>query len=67
MIKRMRFVLAAGLICGFGLWARPAAAWNSPGHMIIALVAFDQMDAATREKAIALLSPIPASTTTSSA
>ncbi len=36
-----------------------ALAWNSPGHMIIALVAYDQMDAATRAKAVDLIRAHP--------
>src|SRR5262245_27361914 len=59
MMNRLRILLIVGLMFGCDLYARPAAAWNSPGHMIIALVAYDQMDAATREKAIALLRAHP--------
>jgi S1/P1 Nuclease len=37
----------------------PAEAWNSPGHIIIALIAYDQMDPATRAKAVELLRAHP--------
>src|SRR5262245_6176059 len=36
-----------------------AHAWNSSGHMIIALVAWDHMDDATRTKAVELLRAHP--------
>ena len=35
-----------------------AMAWNSPGHEIIALIAYEHLDDATRAKAIELLAPI---------
>jgi hypothetical protein len=42
--------------CSFALLlASTAIAWNSPGHMIVALIAYDQMDEATRVKAVALI------------
>jgi S1/P1 Nuclease len=59
MNMRSRIVMAIVLASGCGLCVRPAAAWNSPGHMIIALVAFDQMDAPARETAISLLRDHP--------
>src|SRR5262245_15440001 len=59
MINRLRSFLVLGTMLGCGLHARPAAAWNSPGHMIIALMAYDQMDAATRDKADELLRAHP--------
>ncbi|HEX5470321.1 MAG TPA: S1/P1 nuclease [Lacipirellulaceae bacterium] len=52
----------AGCLCGFiclNLAISTASAWNSPGHMIIALVAYDQLDAATRAKALDILRSHP--------
>ena len=38
----------------------PAAmAWTSPGHMIVALIAYDHLDPATRAKAVELLRAHP--------
>ena len=34
-------------------------AWNSPGHIIIALIAYDHLDPATRTKAVELLRAHP--------
>ncbi|MFO0789175.1 MAG: S1/P1 nuclease [Pirellulales bacterium] len=44
-----------------GTLATPMAsvAWNSPGHMIIALIAYDELDPAARAKAIELLRAHP--------
>jgi hypothetical protein len=42
-----------------GLAASPAFAWNSPGHMTVALIAYEQLDAATRHKAVELLRAHP--------
>src|SRR3954467_14120918 len=36
-----------------------AVAWNSPGHEIIALIAYEQMDDATRTKAVELIRAHP--------
>jgi hypothetical protein len=36
-----------------------ARAWNSPGHMIVALVAYEEMNAPTRAKAVELLRAHP--------
>lgn len=48
------------VIAVFGaLSVRPAAAWNSPGHILIALTAYEQMDAATRASAVGLLRSHP--------
>ena len=38
---------------------RPAFAWNSPGHMIVALIAYDQLEPETRVKAIELIRAHP--------
>jgi hypothetical protein len=40
-------------------FAAPAAAWNSPGHMIVGLVAYEQMSDATKAKADELLRAHP--------
>jgi hypothetical protein len=37
----------------------PALAWNPPGHMIVALIAYDHLDDATKAKAIELLRAHP--------
>jgi S1/P1 Nuclease len=47
-------LVAAVAICPCLLTA-PAAAWNPPGHMIIALIAYDKLDDATKAKAVELL------------
>lgn len=49
------------LVCGiFNLELAPTTfAWNSPGHIIIALVAYDQLDPATRAKAMELIRAHP--------
>ncbi len=39
--------------------ASAALAWNSPGHEIIALIAYDQLDEATRAKAVELIRAHP--------
>ena len=59
MSYELRRIVIALLLIVAGSCVRPAAAWNSPGHMIIALVAFDKMDAATRTKASGLLRAHP--------
>jgi hypothetical protein len=46
-------LLAALLLC------RPALAWNSAGHQIIGLIAWDALSAADREAAAALLADHP--------
>ncbi|HVT28731.1 MAG TPA: S1/P1 nuclease [Lacipirellulaceae bacterium] len=51
-----------GCVCSLGLLnfaSLTAVAWNSPGHMIVALAAYDQMDAPTRAKAIDLIRAHP--------
>ena len=44
---------------GLNLTVPTALAWNSPGHMIVALVAYDQMDETIRAKAVELLRAHP--------
>src|SRR5882672_10305548 len=41
------------------LMAPVSQAWNSPGHEIIALIAYEHLDEATRAKAIELLRAHP--------
>ena len=58
-MSRHRFLVVAALLFG-SIMAPPAAnAWNSPGHIIIALIAYDQLDPATRAKAVELLRTHP--------
>ena len=37
----------------------PAWGWNSPGHIIVGLIAYDQMDSDTKAKAVALIRAHP--------
>jgi hypothetical protein len=56
-----RFVLAilsTAVVCA-RLSTAPALAWNPSGHMIVALIAYDQLDDATKAKAIELLRSHP--------
>src|SRR5215213_8749819 len=46
-------------ILALPLSAHRVVAWNSPGHMIVALIAYDQLDPETRAKAIELLQAHP--------
>jgi S1/P1 Nuclease len=60
MMRRFQIVIAC--FCGvavFTIGAGSAVAWNSPGHMIIALVAYEQLDDATRTAAVELLRAHP--------
>ncbi len=52
-------VAIVGLTISICFWGHSAVAWNSPGHIVIALVAYDQMDAASRAKASELLRAHP--------
>jgi len=57
---RLRFLPRWLLVfLGLNLTIATAVAWNSPGHMIVALVAYDQMDDTTRAKAVELLRAHP--------
>ncbi len=51
----LRFMVAACLY----LTSTAAVAWNPPGHMTVALVAYDQLDAATKDQAVKLLRAHP--------
>src|SRR3954464_7789456 len=55
--KTTRIALLAVAFCFAPL--NPAFAWNSAGHTIVALIAYDQLDPAVREKAVALLRAHP--------
>ncbi len=50
-------LLLSGLFCL--LLVAPALAWNSPGHEIIALIAYEHLDEPTRAKAVELLRAHP--------
>lgn len=47
------------LICGLFAIPSGAVAWNSPGHIIVALITYDQLDPAVRTKAVDLLRAHP--------
>ena len=51
-------LVICGLLCA-ALSTSRAVAWNSPGHEIIALIAYEHLDEATRAKAIELLRAHP--------
>src|SRR4029078_1527311 len=51
-------LFVAGVIC-VSLLSSAASAWNSPGHETVALIAYSQLDEATRAKAIDLLRAHP--------
>lgn len=58
MNRRIQLV-AAILACFSYFSAAPALAWNSPGHMIVGLIAYEQMSDATKAKADELLRAHP--------
>jgi len=58
MSFRYRLALIASAIAGT-FSATPSFGWNSPGHVIIALIAYDQLDPATRAKAMGLVRAHP--------
>src|SRR6478736_3535290 len=55
---RRSVLLLCGIFCA-QYAASQAMAWNSPGHEIIALIAYEHLDDATRTKAIELLRAHP--------
>jgi hypothetical protein len=57
MYRRVSQVLC-GVLC-VALSTSRAVAWNSPGHEIIALIAYEHLDEATRAKAVELLRAHP--------
>jgi hypothetical protein len=58
MSFRYRLALIASAIAGVST-TTPSFGWNSPGHMIIALIAYDQLKPATRAKAMELVRAHP--------
>src|SRR3954451_1546717 len=58
-VPPVRFFAWIGASCFALLLASTTLAWNSPGHMIIALIAYDQLDDATRTKAVELIRSHP--------
>jgi hypothetical protein len=59
MKQRCPTFAIACLICLASLAPSPARAWNSAGHMIVAIVAYEEMNEATRAKALELLRAHP--------
>jgi hypothetical protein len=57
MCRRVSLAIC-GLLC-VTLSTSRAVAWNSPGHEIIALIAYEHLDEATRAKAVELLRAHP--------
>lgn len=57
-MRRIVLLLLCAVICA-QFAASTAMAWNSPGHEIIALIAYEHLDEATRAKAIELLRAHP--------
>lgn len=47
------FLLVFGLV--FCVTSKPALAWNNKGHMVVARIAWDQLDVASREKCLLIL------------
>jgi hypothetical protein len=59
-MTRRPLTFAAAVVLSAGwLAASPVFAWNSAGHMIVALVAYEQMNEATRAKAVELIRSHP--------
>ncbi|MCI0334050.1 MAG: S1/P1 nuclease [Planctomycetes bacterium] len=59
MNQRIIPYIAIASACCTCFFAAPAVAWNSPGHMIVALIADGQMNDATRAKVNELLRAHP--------
>ena len=59
MNRRLNHSLLTLFVLGISLLARSAEAWNPPGHMIIALIAYDKLDDATKAMVIELLRAHP--------
>jgi hypothetical protein len=58
MSIRYRLAFVVGAIASVSV-SSSSFGWNSPGHMIIALIAYDQLDPATRAKAMELIRSHP--------
>src|SRR5262249_49100700 len=59
MNRRLSLAKILVIAACLGLLGKPALGWNPSGHMIVAMIAWDQMDEATRAKAIAILKEHP--------
>lgn len=57
-VQSLRLLTAAALVAGICSTPR-AAAWNASGHMIVALTAYDQLDAGAKKTALELLHAHP--------
>src|SRR6188508_302366 len=57
-MRQRLVILLCGVLCAL-LAPAIATAWNSPGHEIIALIAYEHLDDATRAKAVELLRAHP--------
>jgi hypothetical protein len=57
-MRQRLLILLCGVFCAL-LAPNIAKAWNSPGHEIIALIAYEHLDEATRAKAVELLRAHP--------
>ena len=60
-MSRRSLLLAAAFAAAIAasFTARPALAWNNSGHMIVALLGYEQMTPAARAKAVELLRAHP--------
>lgn len=56
---RSMWIACSAACCISGLFTNAAFGWNSPGHIIIALIAYDELSPATRAKAMELLRAHP--------
>ncbi len=59
MHRRLLATLIIWFTIGASLMTSPAHAWNSPGHMIVAIVAYEEMNERARAKTIELLRAHP--------
>ncbi len=58
-MRPIQYLNAAFFLLSYVLLPSTANAWNSPGHRIIALIAYDLLDPAVRAKAVELLRSHP--------
>jgi hypothetical protein len=58
MFRRLSVAILISSVCSL-TFAKATLAWNSPGHMIVALIAYDQVDPATRTKVVELIRSHP--------
>jgi hypothetical protein len=59
MNQRIFYCFVAAISLSNSLLAVTSYAWNPSGHMIVALIAYDKLDDATKAKAVALLRAHP--------